>query len=461
MGTYAYLPAVLLSAASWGLWVEEPPVVFARSGHRATLPIQGDPGTAVGPVALAAYGRQWARPVRAADGAVEFVAPEVRVPLAFQLVPAQDDKRALAELVVYPDRRVCWEGKELLACAAAPNWFDTWCDAVGLPIQKFKDRAALDSGRRRRRDGAGLLVLGRKAAGKDPGEICSLAAWHRTNVLVLEADWFGNTDGPNSAVAVIPKQLAGALNDWQSQQWALPPAFRRHSLPWPGLSNRETWIAGREYPLVEEIRSGQEGAGTLRIVLSYLPWQEQLGRREVADQLFLRLLAEAARGTSRRGPMDGRWRLLWPAARDIKAGERPVLAAALESAETASLEDAVPSIGARASEVHAYVLDLRGERPPPRLFKESGGLKEIEARIGADTPLLILGDDPGLETWTWLKADRQRYRSPRTGVVWWPDSSLPPSTGSQLRLMELLTEWGISLRKVSRETDDEDGRNRQ
>jgi len=456
MRTHPCLAAILLFAAPGGLRAEEPPVVFARSGCRVTVPANGGPSAAVGQVALVAYRRQWAGPVRAADGAAHFVAPEVRVPTVFRLVPAQDHQTTLAELVVYPDQPVSWEQKALLVCAAAPDWFDTWCDAVGLPVEKLKGPKALEPGSWPERNRPALLVLGRKAAGKGPAEVCSLAARHKASVLVLEADWFGRTGRPSREVAVAPKQLAGALTDWQGQQWALAPAFRRYSLPWPGLSNRETWVAGPEYPLVEEIRSRKQDAEGLRVVLSYLPWQEQLGRREVADQLFLRLLAEGVRGTSRRRPINGRWRLLWPAAKDVEAGERPVLAAALESAKTASLDDAVPSAGANPGEVRAYVLDLRGKGPPPGLFEPDGVLKGIEARIGAKAPLLILGDDSGLDAWKWLEADHRRRRSSRTGVVWWPDSSLPPSVGFRLRLMQLFTEWDIPLEHASRERNHED-----
>ena len=50
----------------------------------------------------------------------------------------------------------------------------------------------------------------------------------------------------------------------------------------------------------------------------------------MADELFLRLLTETAKGAKDRPPLDGRWCLLYPAAKEIKADERPVLAAAHE-----------------------------------------------------------------------------------------------------------------------------------
>ena len=51
-------------------------------------------------------------------------------------------------------------------------------------------------------------------------------------------------------------------------------------------------------------------------------------------------------------------------------------------------------------------------------------MKIIEDRIGGGVPLLILGDNRILDTWKWLKLDRRRHRSPRPGVLWWPDRYL-------------------------------------
>jgi hypothetical protein len=166
----------------------------------------------------------------------------------------------------------------------------------------------------------------------------------------------------------------------------------------------------------------------------------------MADELLIRLLAETAKGAKDRPPLNGRWLPLYPAVKDIKAGERPVLAAALKSAETDIDGEA------KLQAIHAHVLDLRGKASPPAdFFEHTGVIRMVEGRIGAPSPLLILGDSPLLDTWKWLELDRQHHRSPRPGVVWWPDSSLPPSMDSQLRLMQLFTEWNISLEDISQE----------
>ena len=291
--------------------------------------------------------------------------------------------------------------------------------------------------------------------------------------------------------------MTGPLADWHDRHWPLPPAFRRTALPWFAVANRQAWIAGddypppvgqvsnlsaNEYPLVEEIDRPQTGAGSLHVVLSYLPWQDQLGRCETADELFVKLLTATAKGAKDRRPLDGRWRLLYPPAKEIKADERPVLAAALKSAETPPGDDpgeTTPRGGpaiVRHGPIRGYVLDLRGKTPPPRdLIERSGGMKEFEARIGTGSPLLILGDSPILDTWKWLELDqpyssrstepyssRSAVMSPsasprlRPGVLWWRDNSLPPSRESQLRLMQLFTEWNVFLGDIPQETSNED-----
>jgi hypothetical protein len=450
--------ATLLAATAWPLRAAESPVVFARSGQKATLPLGGDHGKSGGPVALWAFGQRWGEPLTVKNNAAEVAAPKVRVPVVFRLSPIDDIDVVLGELVVYPDRPAHWDKDVQLVTSGVPDWFDTWCGAVGLPIEKFKELKSLDAGNWRIAEKPGLLILGRKAGGDGPAAIARLAAEHAMNVLVLETDWPDSSGTVSRATVVSAKHMTGALADLQTQNWSLPPAFRQRVA---GIANRQTWIAGPGYPLVEEIRSPQRGAESLRTVFSYLPWQQQLGRVEMADELFLRLLAETAKGAKDRPPLDGRWCLLYPRGRDIKADERPVLAAALKSAE-ADAGSAAPS-----REIRGYVLDVRGKAPPRAdFFAETGPIKTIQARIGVKSPLLILGDNPVLDTWKWLKPDRPEQRSPGMasprcppGVLWWPDNSLPASMESQLRLMQLFTEWNVSLGDISREVGNEERKN--
>ncbi len=51
--------------------------------------------------------------------------------------------------------------------------------------------------------------------------------------------------------------------------------------------------------------------------------------------------------------------------------------------------------------------------------------------------------------------DREHQKSPRPGVFWLPDGSLPPSLATELRVMEFFTKLNILLEKP-KETDHED-----
>jgi hypothetical protein len=456
--TCTCLLAFWLAAAPWPLSAGELPILFARSGRKAAIPLGGDDGKTGRRVALWAFGRRWGEPATVKSGVADFAAPKVRVPIVFRMIPIDDVKLVLGELVVYPDRPAPWEKDRQLVAVGTPDWFDAWSEAVGLPVRKFQKLESLDAGSEQLAEKAALAIVGRKAAGDGPALVHRLAAEQKINVLVLETDWLGGNQTASREITLSPKQMTGALADLQTQSWSLPPAFRQRAVR---ISNRQTWIAGPGYPLVEEIRSPQRAASSLRTVFSCLPWQQQLGRTEIADELFLRLLKETAKGAPGRPPLDGRWRLLYPAAKDVKAGERPVLAAALGSA----VVDAGGEAGSQ--ETRAYVLDLRGKTPPPPdFFEGTAAMKTIEARIGRRSPLLILGDNPVLDTWKWLKPDRAAHRSSSMdtpgcppGVLWWPDNCLPPSPESQLRLMQLFTDWNISLGDTPQEAGYEDGKN--
>jgi hypothetical protein len=442
-----------LAAPARPLQADGLPTVFARSGQKVAIPVASDCNLPRGPVALSAFGRLWSESVTLSHGIASFVAPTVRVPVVFRLAPVRDSKAVLGESVVYPEGWIAWDKDRRLpqakntqlAAVSVPDWFDTWLGAVGLAVEKLPGPESLSGRHWRMPEKPSLVIVGRKAAGSGPAEIGRLAAGHKTNILVLEADWFGKPETANGGIAILPKHADAALADLKNQDWPLPATFRRYTAPWPGILNRLTWISGPEYPLVEEIHTAQKGAESLRIVLSYVPWQDQLGRCAMADELLLRVLAETAKGAKDVPPLDGRWRLLYPAANRIRAGQRPVLAAALKSAEANDGDEPAISAGTGRHRAGAYVLDLRGEPPPDELLHELDAEQTIEPSVDKGTPLLILGDHPILDSWKWLELDRQQHQSPRPGVIWWPDGSLPASRAAELRLMRLLTECKIFL----------------
>jgi hypothetical protein len=468
MHAYKCLLTLLLCAAPSPARADETPIVFARSGQKTTLPVRGDDGKAGGTVILSAFGKQWGEPATVAGNAAEFVAPAVRAPTVFRAVRAGDDNSVLGEVVVYPDKWLPWETDKQLAeyrktqfvAAGVPDWLNAWFGAVGFPIEKLSGPEALEKGNWRMLEKPALLILGRKTAGRGPAEVGRQAIDHRANVLVIEADWLDKSTTPVANIVLAPKRARDVLADLQAQEWPSPPTFRRQTVPWPVLWNRLTWIDGTEYPLVEEVYSRQKGAESLRIVFNYLPWQEQLGRCEMADELLLRILAETAKGAEDRPPLQGRWCLLYPAIEKLKTEERPVLFAARRSAATKVGSEGAIVAATESPDIGGYVLDLRsGSRLPDELFADTGILKQIEPRINKHTSLLILGDNRQLDSWEWLALDREHQKSPRPGVCWLPDSALPPNLESQLRVMEVFTQWNVFLGDTSREKSYEDREN--
>ena len=218
----------MLYAVPWVSRAEGPPLVFAQAGHRwrfRSAAIARPPSASV---TLAAFGRQWGEPVPIRNGAAALVAPDVRVPVVLRLTPANDDKAVLAELVVYPNRPVPWQDDLQLASVAAPGWFDGWAGAVGLPVKRLKTLESLEAGDWPAAEKSGLVVLGREAAGDGPLQSAARPFGRRSNVLVLEAGWFGKRVVPEGGFALRPKQMAAALADWRGPALAaaaaVPPA---------------------------------------------------------------------------------------------------------------------------------------------------------------------------------------------------------------------------------------------
>ena len=151
-------------------------------------------------------------------------------------------------------------------------------------------------------------------------------------MLVLEAGWFGKPCRAGGRACRAPE--ADGRPHWpigRDQRWPLPPVFRRQDLPWPGVTNRQTWIASPAYPLVEEIRRGHAGAEPLRLGAEL----SRLGRSNLAGAKWPTSCScgcwlKVPRGPEAGSRSEARWRLLYPAAAGRqRLLERPVLAAAI------------------------------------------------------------------------------------------------------------------------------------
>lgn len=427
---YAILTATLLLAASVAQ-AEQPSITFARGGKTVSIPV---PGKAEA-VRLVAFKRFWTTAAKVENSKASVKVPTVRVPTVFTVLSTGDPRISLGELVAYPTGKVHWDKKITLYSAGAPKWFDQWASAVGLPVKKIEVKDLAQS------DEQVVLIVGRGKAGKSSEDLFKLIEkYKKISVVVLEADWFGKTVSLKKGLTVSPAQMADSLAEIGKQKWSRPLIFTSRAAPWPNICNRWTWIGGKDWPLVEEIKhtrffpNTQKEQSAQRFVLSYIPWYSQLGRREEADATFLAILRNAAKQTTRRWSMV---EMLWPDRADVKAEIRPVVSAAL---------NAWPMLSDIPSRVH--VLDLRGKGSPPRkLLKRLNKLEKLKNNnvFHLLTPLLILGDDPLLDKWKWVKNDRKKMKSRRAGVTWIPDDLLPPSKKQQLRLMQILTEKSIKL----------------
>ena len=114
-----------------------------------------------------------------------------------------------------------------------------------------------------------------------------------------------------------------------------------------------------------------------------------------------------------------------------------------------------PGVPVRSPRQPVLVLDLRGQRPTGHGMAEK--LAYLESAAGAESPLLILGNDPLLDRWQWLRMRRDKKR--KIGVPWatWlPYDALPPPVTARVQLMGKMSELGVLLWSSDLEKEDED-----
>jgi len=456
----AATPSVTAAAPAESTDKEEfkppPPWVtlFARGGQEMRVSL--DPryfSLMTSQVVLTAFGRTWSKP---ADVAVtsttvwaHMAVPKVRVTTVFSILRSSTFldlkyKGLAGELVVYPDQNVAWDEKIVLYSCGTPAWFNQWATATGLPLKTITP-AELPSAELGQvgEDTKTLLILSPSAIGRrDPDyHLVKLANEKAVNILILaDTPRLGNAAGP---VALSGGQMRGDLLAITGKQtWASALEFRSHRQPCGMIANRWAWIAYKDgLPLVESVADGTAPPETARsVVLSYLSWEDQLGRREEADATLLAILSAAAKAEPPKiagHPVE----FIYPKKTELNAKERPVLSA-VRSVEPVPRKDGKPDYNPPIY----YILDLRGKE---EIRYPDGDLSEICRRSIEDRQpiceLIILGDDKMLDEWKWLKLDRAKKLIAAAGVQWLPDDDLPPSKESQIRLMLKLTELGVPL----------------
>ncbi len=400
--------------------------MFARSGGEVAYILEADEQPLPESVILRAYGRNWSDLVPVVNGVVSVTLPAVRSPVVFSVALPGDPSVVLGELIAYPDGARPWPDKDFrIYTIGTPAWFDQWSDAVGIVVQ----RRSPEQVRGRRLPGADvdgdLLVVGSERAGESIADALRLADQAQCNVLVLAAPWYA-PPRPHE-ITVEPGNMRGALATIAAQHWPQPPVFRG-AYGAPGVvMNRSFWIDGERGPLVERLGAPRNERP---VVVSYLPWEQQLGRNEVADELLLAVLRIAAGSLPQTGPL--RRMTVLSADTDPGAQERTILTAASR---------ATP----KGDEVGILtVLDLRGDTTPPPRHRRT--LAELEMQVSPADPLLILGDDQLLDAWSWLRVDRKKQKiKERPGLTWLQNDTLPPSAPARLRLMDVLTNYGVPL----------------
>ncbi len=429
--------------------------------------------------ALLAFGRSWAEAatVKNASGRpiATFTVPAVRVPTRFTIAHPKWPNHIMGYLVAYPDSDVKWDKNVSLYSCGAPAWFEQWAAATGLPVKQIAaDDLASAKFEPSDEKEKSLLIIGGDVADKGPGEINEKIK-DRVNILVLGAGWFGDTVIGETGIA--PPQMLNGLADIAGQKWPDPLKFISSRKPWPGIANRLAWILDdKGLPLVEQVNlvsveeyrwaykngtwireKGKSLAVSPSMILSYLPWKEQLGRCESADATLLAVLASAAKATATPFDYYHDWVVtIWPSNLRPDSATGIMKTSLIEPTEQRPILSCVAQGPIEATDMgphYVNILDLRGK---PDLSENSpqqaDALKnEIEVAVG---PLIILGDDRLIDDWKWLKLDRKKKEINRPGVVWLCDDELPPSKESQVRLMLRLTELGVPLMAPSSGEDE-------
>ena len=377
-------------------------------------------------MSLFAYGRSWTTPtapVRLSGHAgdvgwsrLKVTAPKVRVPTVFTV---GNDRLSFGQLVVYPDAAVRWDRKISVFSLSAPEWFRQWAQAVGLPLTAVAADASSND-LRNPGGGGSLLIVGTESE-LTVSQIARKAKTWNVNTLSLVdpgievTPRFINPRGYRNPIRIEASAVAGGLAELAAQRWAKPLIFGGAEKPRFARENRWAWISDPNYPwpwpLVEQVAIAQDHPP---VILDHLPWFQQLGRNEVADEVFLRLLIAAAKSSAPQldRPVKMFWPRTWP-----------------------RLTEGIRYNKDRTDPVVVIMLN-ESFYPNEDVWKTRESLQGDQ--------IVILGDHPMLDEWKWLKLDRKKMNAGRDGVYWLPKYRLT-NTQDHEWLMLKLTELGVPL----------------
>ena len=357
-------PATTMSQPSTQPSMLKHVITFARSGDQieAKLLPRIRSRYEKDAAALFAFGRRWTTSDVYQTSArcwTKVTVPSVRVPTVFTIASSRNPNWLMGELVAYPDRKVDWDKKLTLYSCGVPSWFNQWSSAVGLPVNPIAS-ADLSTAKlvSAEEDGKSLLILGRDIAGNNLADMLKLTRDKATNAIVLL-----DAAPARTALRLCPGDFRGPLASLNTRTWARPLSFSHVRISSRILCNR--WELAETSPIPS--RDGAMSVLPLEVIgflnagfwvtVSGIPWQEQLGRREQADELLMEVLKAAATfapkvETLRQGI------LLYPekVVYDPKTmGYCPALACIAQNNN---------AVGA----ARVLIVDLRGDDSPPPTF---------------------------------------------------------------------------------------------
>ncbi|MGD9126939.1 MAG: hypothetical protein PVH19_06130, partial [Planctomycetia bacterium] len=277
---------ILFVTTSAALHAEEPQnqtqpqkVFFARSGQRVTIP---------GAVQLRYLNATL--PVVSHRGVPMFTIPKLRAPCV--LGAYNDSGKLVREFVAYPEK-ITTIGPEpeqtfLAEMVDPPDWFLQWSEATRL-FEKKKTPDSPDAEEEKPR----LLILGPEATGHSTDVVRGLLKEKGLKTaLVFNPRWSG-PDSKKPKRFDLAKAKGPLLENYQALGDLSPLVFSQIQTPSPKIMNRIAWLrpVKDELPYVEELLTTER---KYRILVSYIPWEEQLGRSDQMDHLLRHLLVKAA-----------------------------------------------------------------------------------------------------------------------------------------------------------------------